>query len=250
MVPGKTAVVALLIAFFFSSSGAAQPDSLEVPIAQSRFIPALKSAALPGWGQFSRGEWLLGAFYLAGEAFLAADAHYYWQSQYDKPGWDQPARTFDRDMAYGLASWYGIGALFCAMDVYYADGKKRDGNPTLTALQSVVFPGWGQLANGQRWKAAGMFVMQTGLAFAVLYQHENFLFHDGQGDDYEARFYKNNRNRLIWWSIGAVIFSSVDAFVDCHLRNWDVSEDLSLAPTYFPEQGVLGLGVSIPLPGH
>ncbi len=231
--------------------GAVQPlsaqDSLSTPSFGRSFIPALQSTVVPGWGQFSQGEWLRGGVYLLGEAFLAADAYYYWEKQYGRPGYDDAGRLFSREVAYGLAAWYGAGAVFCAADAYYFSSKKRTTCPTLAALQSALFPGWGQLANGQHWKAAGMFVLQTGLAFSVYYQHENYLFQHRQGHDDEARFYKNDRNRLIWWSVGALIFSAADAFVDCHLRDWNVSDDLSLTPVFFPEQKTVGIGFRIPI---
>ncbi|HDH57555.1 MAG TPA: hypothetical protein ENF16_02985 [Bacteroidetes bacterium] len=244
---GRLLLVILAIGLLCAYAHASAPDSTGLPPSRSRLIPALQSAVLPGWGQLSQREWLRGGFFLLGEAFLAGDALYYWESQYDKPGWDKPGRTFDHDIALGLATWYGLGAVFCALDAYYINEPSSEGNPTLAALQSVIFPGWGQLANGQHWKAAGMFLLQTGLAFSVYYQHENYIYYDGLGLDDEARFYKDDRNRLIWWSVGAVIFSALDAFVDCHLRDWNVSEDLAVVPAYFPEQHTLGIGLRLPI---
>lgn len=244
---GRFLLAILAIYLFCAYAHVSAQDSTGLLSSRSRLIPALQSVVLPGWGQFSQGEWLRGGLFLLGEAFLAGDAFYYWESQYDKPGWDKAARTFDRDIAYGLATWYGLGAVFCAMDAYYTNVPRSEGSPTLTALQSVVFPGWGQLSNGQHWKAAGMFLLQTGLAFSVYYQHENYLFYDGLGQEDEARFYKDDRNRLIWWSAGAIIFSALDAFVDCHLRSWDITEDLAIIPAYFPEQRTLGIGLRLPI---
>jgi len=152
-VRGRLLLVILAIGLLCAYAHASAPDSTGLPPSRSRLIPALQSAVLPGWGQLSRREWLRGGFFLLGEAFLAGDALYYWESQYDKPGWDKPGRTFDHDIALGLATWYGLGAVFCALDAYYINEPSSEGNPTLAALQSVIFPGWGQLANGQHWKA-------------------------------------------------------------------------------------------------
>lgn len=232
---------------FISSADISAQDSLKAPSQRSNIIPALQSVIVPGWGQLSRGEWMRGGFFLLGGAFLAGDAYTYWEGQYGRPGWDDAGRVFSRDMAQGLVVWYGLGAVFSSMDALYAGKMNKDGSPTLAAFQSVLFPGWGQLANGKRWKAAGMFILQTGLAFAVFYQHENYLFYDSQGNDLKARFYKDDRNRLVWWSVGAVIFSAADAFVDCHLRNWTVSGDLAVTPVYFPENKTMGIGVRLPL---
>lgn len=234
----------MLSLWVFSASA---QDSLRTPLIKSGWVPALQSAALPGLGQISGGEWLRGSLFIIGEAFLAWDAFYFWESQYDRPSGDESGKIYDRDTAYGLAGWYALGALFSAADAYYGATRARESSPTRASLRSLVFPGWGQLANGKRWKAAGMFLLQTGLAFGVYTQHERFLFYDGQGQDLEARFFKNDRNRLIWWSVGAAIYSAADAFVDCHLQKWDVSNDLSLAPAYFPEQKVFGVALRLPV---
>jgi hypothetical protein len=200
---------------------------------------------LPGLGQFSRNEWLRGGLFLAAEGFLAADALYHWEKAEDRPAWDDAGRIFDQNTAYGLAAWYGTGALFTAMDAYYAGKSERIDSPTLAAFMSVLFPGLGQLANGKRWKATVMFAMQTGLAFSVYYQHNNYLYYAALGGENEARFYKYNRNRMVWWSVGAVIFSAADAFVDCHLRDWSVSDDLALTPILDPHNGAFGVNLSL-----
>ncbi len=237
-------IVTLIIGV--SSISCAQ-DSLNTKEQNLNLFPALQSMLIPGWGQISQDQWLRGGLYLAGEAFLAADAYYYWENQYGRPGWDDAGRLFSREVSYGLAVWYGMGAVLCAADAYYFGSKSRTKIPTFAALQSALFPGWGQLANGQHWKAAGMFLLQTSLGFAAYYQHENYLFYRRQEESSKANFYRNDRNRLIWWSIGALIFSSADAFVDCHLRDWDVSDNLTYVPTYFPDNKAIGVKLQIPI---
>ncbi len=221
-------------------------DSLEISPPKRSFIPALQSAVVPGWGQLSQRQWLRCGLYVAGEAFLLADSYYHWEDQYGRPGWDDPGREFSKNVAYGLAAWYGAGALLCAADAYYFGSGKRTTVPTLAAFQSMIFPGWGQLANGQHLKAATMFVLQTGLGFTAYYQHERYLLYKRQDEDSKARFYKSDRNRLIWWSVGAMIFSAADAFVDCHLRDWNVTDELAVTPVFYPDQSALGIGVTIP----
>lgn len=240
--------ILLIISLVFCSGSCSSlraDDSLATLKQQSNVVPALESLLLPGLGQVSRGEWVRGGFFLAAEGALALSALYYWQSSQDRPSWDDAGRIFDRDVAYGLATWYGVGAVFNALDAYYAGKTQRIGNPNLAAFQSVLFPGWGQLANGQRWKAVGMFAMQTGLAYAVYYQHNNYLYYKALGEEIEAGFYKDDRNRLIWWSVGAVIFSAADAFVDCHLRNWDVSDRLTWTPVFNPNSRSFGFGLRL-----
>jgi len=240
---GRRAVFAISIVCLVLQASA--QDSLRQPFFRSPWGRALQSAAIPGLGQAAQGDWLRGGLFLAGEAFLALDAFHFWDNQYQRVSSDAAGRRYDRDTAYGLAVWYSLGALFAAADAGYGSSRWRETRPTMAALRSIFFPGWGQLANGRRWKAAGMFALQTGFAFGAFTQHERFLYHDGRGESADASFFKNDRNRLIWWSVGIAIFSAADAFVDCHLRDWNVSEKLSLGPAYFPKPNAWGLGLRL-----
>lgn len=222
-------------------------DSLRVELHPNPLLPVLQSLLVPGWGQASHGDWLLGAAHFAGGAALAGSAFGYWQSQYSRPDWDQAGKIFDKDVAFGLAGWYGLEALFSGLDSYYTTTEKRVTNPTVAALLSIAYPGWGQIANGKHGKAMAIFALQTGLAYSAYYQHQTYLFYLGQEQPVDAQFYKDDRNRLIWWSVGALIYSAADAFVDCHLRTFDVSDDLSIAPVCFPENRGVGLRIRLQL---
>jgi hypothetical protein len=236
-----------------SSLNAAAPvaqDSSRPPFLRSPSGYALQSVLVPGLGQITQGDWIQGGLFFAGEAFLAYDALHFWEHQYQRGSADAPGRRYDRDTAYGLAVWYGAGALFCAADAFYAKRSSDEVSPTRAAFRSALFPGWGQLSNGKRIKAGAVFLLQTGLGFAAFTQHERFLFYDSRGETDEADFYKNDRNRLLWWSVGALLYSAADAFVDAHLRRWDVSEDLSLIPLLDPDRRMLGLQIRLPLPNY
>ncbi len=225
------AVVSAFLIIRGSPPQAAPADTVSSSHGRLQIFPAVQSVVLPGLGQATQGHWKRAGVILAGEAFLAGDAVYHWELQYDLSGDDTAGRTFYRDVAYGLSAWYALGAAFSALDALYGEPPAGAGNPTLSVFQSLLFPGWGQLANGRHWKAAGMFVLQTSLGFAAYYQHQNYLYYLARGEEKSADFYRDDRNRLIWWSLGALIFSAADAYVDAHLRTWDISDDLSLAPT-------------------
>jgi hypothetical protein len=219
----------------------------KVPLMTSASGRALQSAAVPGLGQALQREWLRGGVFFAGASFLAADALHFWESQYDRAGSDQAGRIYDRDTAYGLAVWYGVSALFAAADAGYTASRSRETNPTWAAFKSILFPGWGQLSNGKHWKAMGIFALQTSVAFGIFTQHEHYIFYNALNQPSTASFYKNDRNRLVWWSAGIAILSALDAFVDCHLRDWNVSEELSWAPYYSPESRSTGLSLNLAL---
>jgi hypothetical protein len=242
---------ALILIFFCWALAASAQDTLsqqpglKKPFFHTGWGRALMSAAVPGSAQLARREWLRGGLYLAGEAFLVYDAFHFWDHQYERPPSDHAGRIYDRDTALGLATWYGLGALFVAADAWYATTGWRETVPMRAMWHSLVFPGWGQLSNGQRWRAAIVFGVQTGLAYSVFTQHQRFHYHQSRGEEGLASFYKNDRNRLVWWSVGLLLASSAEAYVGCHLRDWNVSPDLSLSPTYFPEQKTVGLSLSL-----
>ncbi|RJP78674.1 MAG: hypothetical protein C4524_06270 [Candidatus Zixiibacteriota bacterium] len=219
-------------------------DSLRPAVFLGGWGPALQSLAVPGWGQAAQGRWWRGGVYFVGEAVLAVQAYRFWEQQYDRPDSDAPGRIYDQNLAYGLAVWYGLGALFAAGDAYYEATGKRETRPTRAAVRSVLFPGWGQLSNGKFWKGAVIFTGQSALAFSAYLQHQRFRYNAAHGETSAADFYQNDRNRLLWWLAGSMVYSAADAFVDAHLRKWDVSE-VALEPVFSPESRSLGLGVRV-----
>ena len=101
-------------------------------------------------------------------------------------------------------------------------------NPTGAMLRSLVFPGWGQLYNEKYVKALIVFSIETGLALSMSYQNDQMHRYDKKGDAETAKFYRDDRNRLIWWLTGFVLLSMGDAYVDAHLFDYDISPNLSL----------------------
>ncbi len=116
-------------------------------------------------------------------------------------------------------------------------------SPSWVGVRSMLIPGWGQLYNGKPIKALVVAGGQIAMGYGIYRQNQKYLdnthssdqmFHIFQtthnlddslaSDDYQriAYFYKNDRNKLIWWSVGAMFISVYDAFVDAHLRNFDV----------------------------
>jgi hypothetical protein len=215
------------------------------PFFETGWGRALMSAAVPGSAQLVRHEWLRGGIYLAAEGLLAADAIYFWNHQDQRLPDDHPGRLYDHDYGMGLATWYGLGAIFTAADAWYGTTGRIETVPMRAVWHTALFPGWGQLSNGKRWKAAIVFAAQTGLAFGVFTQHERYLYHQARGETDLANFYKDDRNRLVWWSAGLLLLSCADAYVDCHLRDWNISPDLTVAPTYFPREQTAGLTLQL-----
>jgi hypothetical protein len=127
--------------------------------------------------------------------------------------------------------------------------------PSKAAFYSAVLPGLGQVYNKKYWKIPIIYAgMATGIYFYIQNNNDYNRFRDaykrrlaGFTDD---EFYgpgenpvisndrlidaqksaQRNRNISILVAIGFYALNIVDANVDAHLRQYNVSEDLSLQP--------------------
>ena len=124
--------------------------------------------------------------------------------------------------------------------------------PTWVALRSLVVPGWGQAKNRSWLKA----LLVAGLEAAFV---ERLYFEDrlvgeyrrkryeypAQADFYERKEERHKGHRLdfIWWTSLFVGLSMGDAFVDAHLKDFEV--DLGPGTDPDPEQA----GGLLPGPG-
>jgi len=120
--------------------------------------------------------------------------------------------------------------------------------PSTAALYSAVFPGLGQAYNGKYWKMPIVYAaMGTSIYFVIWNQKNYDVFLEayrirlsGGIDDYynilkEEKqliswmdFYRNQRDMSILITIGLYAFNILDAYVDAHLSNFNISNDLSM----------------------
>ncbi len=100
-------------------------------------------------------------------------------------------------------------------------------SPTGAALRSLVFPGWGQAYVQKPVKAVIYGGIEYSLLYGIVRQHKLFQYYDRIDDESRTDFYRNNRNQLIWYLTGALIVAVMDAYVDAHLFDFDVSDDLT-----------------------
>ncbi|HMQ78703.1 MAG TPA: DUF5683 domain-containing protein [Ignavibacteria bacterium] len=112
-------------------------------------------------------------------------------------------------------------------------------SPTTAVLLSAVLPGAGQFYNQSYWKVP----IIGGLVgyFGYEYFRNNNLYKDYR-DEYAAsqteinpdgdftlktlrEFYRDQRDDFVWYFLIVYVISMVDAYVDAHLFDFDVSED-------------------------
>ena len=129
--------------------------------------------------------------------------------------------------------------------------------PARAAFYSAVLPGLGQAYNGSYWKIP---IAYAGIGVGIYfysanqkqyhryrdaykrriagYRDDEFINEDGsflvstEGLIEAQKLYQRNKEISILVTIGVYILNIVDANVDAHLRQFNVSEDLSLKPSH------------------
>ena len=122
------------------------------------------------------------------------------------------------------------------------------------AMLFAIFPGGGQIYNKKYWKAGVLYAgLGTCVYFANWNQEQYQIYSDafdmrqaGLDDPYKdiytdeqliqiQNFYSKNRELSILIGVGLYALSFLDANVDAHLYEFDVSDDLSfkLEPAFF-----------------
>lgn len=118
-------------------------------------------------------------------------------------------------------------------------------NPTLAFTLSLVVPGAGQLYTHNYFKAVAFFGTDVGMILGLMQQNRLSISNGETADrlsDLEAPqylidyyngledFYKNDRNKLIWWTAGVTLLSALDAYVEAHLFDFHIDPTLQSTP--------------------
>ncbi len=146
----------------------------------------------------------------------------------------------------------------------------RKHSPTKAIIMSAIMPGLGQVYNQKIWKVPILYAGEiTALYYfqwnQVRYQEILQILKDGAGEEYyyvygrkvyeyqleRARdHYRRQRDYSALFFIGIYALNIIDALVDAHFYEYDISDDLSLKirPAYFTpdiRQGGFGLNVCL-----
>ncbi|MCB2198018.1 hypothetical protein KQI63_01345 [bacterium] len=115
-------------------------------------------------------------------------------------------------------------------------------SPTGALFRSLAIPGWGQLYTGHPVKAVVFLGTDIGMLYGIYVQnnlYEDYLDQAGdtKDDSYRARledladFYRDDRNKLIWWTAGVMLLSGFDAYVEAHLYDFRIEPMLGTTPS-------------------
>jgi hypothetical protein len=138
--------------------------------------------------------------------------------------------------------------LIVKADTLSIDSFRLEYSPRKAAMYSAVFPGMGQIYNKKFWKAPIVYAGMGALIYSAIWNGRRYTFYfdkfqymtetDPPLDEWEGQslreveWYKDShlryRNLFIIFSVGFYALQIVDANVDAHLIDYDISEDLTL----------------------
>jgi len=119
-------------------------------------------------------------------------------------------------------------------NIEFLGSKSNEKTPRGALLRSFIFPGWGQFYN-ERWIKGGSILCVETLTFLSTlnrYRIARSYYNSSKnatGDEREQLYNRyeellRQTELLGWLSALEVVFSMLDAYVDAHLMNYDVSD--------------------------
>lgn len=136
-------------------------------------------------------------------------------------------------------------------------------------ILSAILPGAGQVYNRKVWKVPIVYAAFAGMGYLVKFNHDQFREYENalllrfdndplSIDNYQNQysddnlrslsdFYRRNRDLSIVGMVLIHVLNIIDAHVDAHLYNFDISDDLSLRwqPALTPMNGSYSAGFNI-----
>jgi hypothetical protein len=202
------------------------------------------SLLLPGYAQaYNRDYWKIPAIWGAMGGFIGAGIHSH--NLYKKTG-ETHFRRQSTWLYLGAAAVYWSSLLDGAASYKTA----KEVLPARAALYSTMLPGLGQIYNGDYWKLP---IIYGGLAFTGYLidfnnrQYNRFreayeILNDGDPDTvdefngrhteanlkYYRDSYRRSRDYAVLFTVLVYVLNIVDANVFAHLKDFDVSDNLSM----------------------
>ena len=133
-----------------------------------------------------------------------------------------------------------------------APGPRPPYDPAIAWKRSAIFPGWGQIYNKAYWKLPLVYGAYVGVGLVYNYNRTNYrMFRqafiersdEDPNNDFNTiesevvtldgirrgrEFFRKNRDLSIIAILGVHALQMVEAYVDAHLKGFDISDDLTL----------------------
>lgn len=116
-------------------------------------------------------------------------------------------------------------------------------SPSEAVYKSLIFPGWGQFYTEDYWKIPIVTGAFTTLIYLAILNHQDyqefrdleFSLPEGDLQRLQAKsnkeFYQDQRDQLIFYTVGVYLIAAIDAYVAAHLFDFSVEDDLSIGFT-------------------
>ena len=137
-------------------------------------------------------------------------------------------------------------------EIFHSDSLNTDSllnvldyshSPLKATLYALVLPGLGQAYNKKYWKMPIVWAGLGGMAYAISfntkkYQQATYDFAEDPNDQnqYALKYWRRYVELSYIGLVFVYAFQLLDAYVDAHLQNWNVNENLSMgvAPSLQP----------------
>jgi len=118
--------------------------------------------------------------------------------------------------------------------------KSNVKSPTKAMLMSAILPGLGQFYNGSYWKIPIIYGLAGYFVYELRENDKNYKYYrdlfmqsvQTSGGDYRYKrlrdFYRDQRDLFGIYIFVLYLANIVDAYVDAHLYNFDVGDELSI----------------------
>ena len=229
------------------------------------------SQVLPGSGQIINKQYWKVHFFYAGMGTMAymgykANQNYHRiMDEFNTPfyGPEEEYRfkeiwtsyKIERNIYFATATGFYIASIADALIVH----TKGDHSPLTATVFSALIPGMGQVYNQKIWKVPVIFAGVASLYYVIDFNQRNYKrFGDAYKEFPNDEFggsrntnellylrdgYRRNRDLSIISLAGFYILNIIDANVDAHFFDWDISDDLA-----FKIEPMFNQGFSASLP--
>jgi len=245
-------MIALLLFFHTTSGYAAEPTKLD-SISSAKVW--LASQVVPGSGQvINRQYWKIPIFYAGMGSMVymglqANDKYHATLNKYNQPYYSplEKYRFEEQWTQYRIQRnlfYAGAGAFYIASvaDALIVRNKEKH-SPLTASVLSALLPGMGQVYNQKPWKLPFVYGAIASIYYVIdfnqrgykrfgtaLLEYPNNEFGQIRSESdliYLRNGYRRNRDLAIIGMAGFYLLNIVDAYVDAHFFDWDISDDLA-----------------------
>lgn len=245
-------MIALLLFFHTTSGYAADPTKLD-SISSAKVW--LASQVVPGSGQvINRQYWKIPIFYAGMGSMVymglqANDKYHATLNKYNQPYYSplEKYRFEEQWTQYRIQRnlfYAGAGAFYIASvaDALIVRNKEKH-SPLTASVLSALLPGMGQVYNQKPWKLPFVYGAIASIYYVIdfnqrgykrfgtaLLEYPNNEFGQIRSESdliYLRNGYRRNRDLAIIGMAGFYLLNIVDAYVDAHFFDWDISDDLA-----------------------